>query len=72
MSLPSSARDAGNCLVKIIDFGEACLHGQQRQIHCPLVFRAPEVVLTTQWDVRADIWSLGCTVRASYNRISID
>ncbi len=69
-SLPSSARDAGSCLVKIIDFGGASSHGQQRQIHCPLVFRAPEAVLTGQWDSQADIWSLGCTVCGSCHHIS--
>ena len=48
--------------MKLIDFGEAFLVGQQRQIRCPLVFQAPEAVLTSQWDLQADIWSLGCTV----------
>ena len=55
------ALDFENCQVKLIDFEEAFLVGQQRQIRCPLVFRAPEAVLTSQWDLRADIWSLGCT-----------
>ena len=61
-SFSSLARDSKSCQVKVIDFGEAFLHGQQRQIRCPLVFRAPEAVLTSQWDLRADVWSLGCTV----------
>ena len=64
-SLPSPARDAGIALVKIVDFGEAFLHGQQSNIHCPLVFRAPEAIFTSRQDFRADIWSLGCIVRAS-------
>ncbi len=55
-------RDFPSCQVKLVDFGEAFLLGQQRQIRCPLVFRAPEAVLTSHWDLRADIWSLGCTV----------
>ncbi|KAL9125156.1 MAG: hypothetical protein Q9217_005595 [Psora testacea] len=59
---PSVARDSESCQVKLIDFGEAFLVGQQRQIRCPLVFRAPEVVLTSQWDLQVDIWSLGCTI----------
>lgn len=53
------ARDFESCQVKLVDFGEAFLVGQQRQIRCPLVFRAPETVLTSQWDLQADIWSLG-------------
>ncbi|KAL9102567.1 MAG: hypothetical protein Q9163_002285 [Psora crenata] len=61
-SLPSPVRDAGHTLVKIVDFGEAFLHGQQRNIHCPLVFRAPEAIFTSRQDLRADIWSLGCTI----------
>ncbi len=69
-SLPFLVRDTGSCLVKIIDFGEAFLPGQQHRIHCPLVFRAPEAVLTTQSDLQADIWSLSCTVCASYDQIS--
>ena len=56
------ARDSKSYQVKLVDFGEAFLLGQQRQIYCPLVFRAPEAVLTSHWDMRADIWSLGCTV----------
>jgi len=61
-SSPSVVRDFKCCQVKLVDFGEAFLLGQQRQIRCPLVFRAPEAVLTSQWDLQADIWSLGCTV----------
>lgn len=65
---PSSLRlprpDAKNCLIKVLDFGEAGLGEQHRKINCPLVFRAPETVLSASWDLRADIWSLGCTVCA--------
>jgi serine/threonine protein kinase len=32
-------------------------------MRCPLPFRAPEAVITGSWDIEADIWSLGCTVR---------
>lgn len=63
-SLPSPARDIGSAFVKIVDFGEAFLDVQQSNIHCPLVFRAPEAVFTTQQDLRADVWSLACTVCA--------
>ena len=62
-SRPAAAQDSKSCQVKLVDFGEAFLVGQQqRQIRCPLVFRAPEVVLTSQWDLQIDIWSLACTV----------
>jgi len=61
-SLPSLAKDSESCNIKMIDFGEALMDGEQRRIHCPLVFRAPEAVLTSQWGIKADIWSLGCTV----------
>ena len=61
-SLPFVARDFENFQVKLIDFGEAFLVGQQRKIHCPLIFRPPEAILTSQWDLQIDIWSLGCTV----------
>lgn len=65
-SVPSPALDARSCLVKIVDFGEAFMGGQERRTRGPLVFRAPEAILTTQRDLQADIWSLGCTVCASY------
>ena len=61
-SCPSAVQASESCQVKLVDFGEAFSVGKQRQIRCPLVFRAPEVVLTSQWDLQSDIWSLGCTV----------
>lgn len=61
-SSSSVARDLKSCQVKLVDFGEAFLLGQQRQNRCLLVFRAPEAVLSSHWDLRSDIWSLGCTV----------
>lgn len=60
--LPSGVRDIKSCQVKLVDFGQAFLLGQQRQVNCPLVFRAPEAVLTSHRDLKADVWSLGCTV----------
>jgi len=64
-SLPSASQDAQkNTRIKIVDFGEAFLRGPESNIHCPLIFRAPEAVFTAQQDLQADIWSLGCTVRA--------
>ena len=61
-SCPTAAQDSESCQVKLVDFGKAFLAGEQRPIRCPLVFRAPEVVLTSQCDLQMDIWSLGCTV----------
>ena len=61
-SYSSVARGSKSYQVKLVDFGEAFLLGEQRQVRCPLVFQAPEAVLTSHWDQRADIWSLGCTV----------
>ncbi|ERF70296.1 hypothetical protein EPUS_06337 [Endocarpon pusillum Z07020] len=61
-SLPVSTKESGSWEVKVVDFGQAFMHGDQREIRCPLVFRAPEVILTSQWDSRIDIWSLGCTI----------
>lgn len=50
--------------IKIVIFDEAVLEGkQERKPRPPLVYRAPEAILTPQWDLRADIWSLGCTVK---------
>lgn len=61
-ALPSLAKNSQSCSIKVIDFGEASMNGEQRRVRCPLVFRAPEAVLTSQCDTQADIWSLGCTV----------
>lgn len=63
-TLPLSPELSNNCEVKIIDFGSAFLSGDPLpKMRCPLPFRAPEAVITESWDVEADIWSLGCTVR---------
>jgi hypothetical protein len=45
-SLPLPPQELGTCHVKLVDFGQAFLHGQKREIQCPLVFRAPEVILS--------------------------
>jgi serine/threonine-protein kinase SRPK3 len=63
-TLPLSPELSNNCEVKIMDFGSAFLSGDPSpKMRCPLPFRAPEAVITGSWDVEADIWSLGCTVR---------
>lgn len=66
-SLPSLAKGSKSCHIKVVDFGEAIMDGERRRIHCPLVFRAPEAVITSQWGMQADIWSLGCTVSHLFN-----
>jgi serine/threonine-protein kinase SRPK3 len=49
--------------IKLIDFGESFLPGDKPQaLHTPLVLRAPELLLGDDWDFRADLWTLGCTV----------
>ena len=64
-SLLSPAREVGDALVKIVDFGEASLQGQPSKTHSLLVFRAPETIFASQQDLQTDVWSLACTVRAS-------
>jgi serine/threonine protein kinase len=61
-SLPIPLMELDTFHVKLVDLGQAFLHGQMREIRCPLVFRAPEVILSDLWGPEVDIWSLGCTV----------
>ena len=59
-------RSLDDCKVKLVDFGSSFFSEHQSStagMRCPLPFRAPEAVITRQWDKEADIWSLGCTVR---------
>jgi hypothetical protein len=49
--------------IRIIDFGESFFPGERPQtLHTPLALRAPELLLGDDWDHRADLWTLGCTV----------
>jgi len=49
------------CKIKVIDYGNAYLHHDQR---CSYVqsraYRAPEVVLGLPYSTKVDLWSLGC------------
>jgi hypothetical protein len=57
--------------IKLIDFGESFLAGDRpRTLRTPLALRAPELLLGDQWDFRADLWTLGCTVSHTTQRKS--
>ncbi|EXJ92456.1 CMGC protein kinase [Capronia epimyces CBS 606.96] len=48
----------------LIDFEQAFLRTDQSlaKVRTPLIFRAPETLLDSTWDLRIDIWSLACTI----------
>jgi serine/threonine protein kinase len=54
----------GQVHARLIDFEQAFLITDQSppKVHTPLIFRAPETLLDSKWDLRMDIWSLGCTI----------
>jgi serine/threonine-protein kinase SRPK3 len=55
--------------IKLIDFGESFLPDSRPQtLHTPLALRATELLLEDQWDHRADLWTLGCTVSDTKQR----
>ncbi|OAL36486.1 hypothetical protein AYO20_04102 [Fonsecaea nubica] len=50
---------------RLINFEQAFLQTDQpplAKVRTPLVFRVPETLLDTTWDLRIDIGSLGCTI----------
>ncbi|MCJ1253632.1 hypothetical protein MMC24_001444 [Lignoscripta atroalba] len=61
-SFPTEALSS-NPYVKLTDLGEAFVdHDRPETLHCPLVYRAPEVIFNDVWDCQVDIWSMGCTI----------
>lgn len=48
---------------KLVDFGES-FHSNDppKAIRTPLTFRAPELLLGSNWDSSIDIWALACTI----------
>ena len=53
--------------MKIADLGLACLHKYKGQSHTEdrgnRIYAAPEVLKTTKYDTRADIFSLGVVLQ---------
>ncbi|KAJ9636650.1 hypothetical protein H2204_005250 [Knufia peltigerae] len=54
----------GQVHAKLIDFEQAflCNGHSLAKVRTPLIFRAPETLLDSTWDLRMDIWSLACTI----------
>ncbi|KAL2438433.1 hypothetical protein ABEF95_010456 [Exophiala dermatitidis] len=54
----------GQVHATLIDFEQAFLRTDQSlaRVRTPLIFRAPETLLDSTWDLRMDIWSLACTI----------
>lgn len=49
--------------IKLIDFGESFLPSNKPgTLHTPLALRAPELLLEDEWNIKTDLWTLGCTV----------
>ena len=62
------------CKIKVIDYGNAYLHQDQR---CSYVqsraYRAPEVVLGLSYSTKVDMWSLGCILMELFtNKLLFD
>lgn len=54
----------GQVHATLIDFEQSFLRTDQllAKVRTPLIFRAPETLLDSTWDLRIDIWSLACTI----------
>lgn len=55
---------SGRIHATLIDFEQAFLRTDPSlaTVRTPLIFRAPETLLSSKWDLRIDIWSLACTI----------
>jgi len=60
-------RTSGNCRVKLIDFGAATwLTKDHSSLIQTRFYRAPEVIIESKWDEKADLWSVGCILLEMY------
>ena len=67
-------RTTGNYSVKLIDFGAATwLTTQHSSLIQTRFYRAPEVIIESKWDEKADVWSVGCIMLEMYlGRLAFD
>ncbi|KAF0973710.1 hypothetical protein FDP41_007097 [Naegleria fowleri] len=55
------------CQVKIIDFGSSCFKWDNLPLYAQSrTYRAPEVVIGSDYDEKIDMWSLGCILAELY------
>ena len=60
-------RTTGNFQVKLIDFGAATwLTTHHSSLIQTRFYRAPEVIIESNWDEKADLWSVGCILLEMY------
>ncbi len=60
-------RTSGNYQVKLIDFGAATwLKTHHSSLIQTRFYRAPEVIIQSKWDEKADVWSVGCIMLEMY------
>jgi serine/threonine protein kinase len=60
-------RTSGNYQVKLIDFGAATwLTTNHSSLIQTRFYRAPEVIIESKWDEKADLWSVGCIMLEMY------
>jgi serine/threonine protein kinase len=60
-------RTTGNYQVKLIDFGAATwLTTHHSSLIQTRFYRAPEVIIESKWDEKADLWSVGCILLEMY------
>ena len=61
----AEGNNENDVIVKVTDFGFACqfqpLEGLNQILGSPL-YMAPEIVLGKKYDLKVDVWSVGCIV----------